>query len=397
MKIGIISHYYCNRNCGGNLQAYALCAFINKKGYIAEQIDFDAKSFLLEEGRDISSKRTIKSSLKAWLKKPVLVCHRWLYNVRNNNRRKVYYAQKKRMKKIEAFNRKIPHSKTIYRFDTIQNAIKEYSVFITGSDQVWNPIWYKSAYFLDFVPPTYPKISYAASISQTKLTPYQQQIFAGHLKDFSAVSVREQEAVELLSDICPKKAKWVLDPTFLLSKTEWDNIASERKIEQDYIFCYFFSEDNCMRKLAQEFAAAKGCVLATIPHIFGQYRACDKDFGDCLVWDASPEDFISLIKYSKYVFTDSFHACVFSEIYQKEYVAFERSGVKGMGSRLESLTKIFDHEDRFLNNESRISLEYIKRLPKLDYSKESPLFQEMLKESIDFLTEALKEAKRSVK
>ena len=40
--------------------------------------------------------------------------------------------------------------------------------------------------------------------------------------------------------------------------------------------------------------------------------------------NVSPADFVSLIKNAEYVFTDSFHACVFSGIYKKQLVGLCR-------------------------------------------------------------------------
>ncbi len=39
MRIGIVTHYYENYNYGGNLQAFALCSYLNQaQGVEAEQI-----------------------------------------------------------------------------------------------------------------------------------------------------------------------------------------------------------------------------------------------------------------------------------------------------------------------------------------------------------------------
>lgn len=52
-KIAIITIYHKNYNYGGQLQAYALTNFLNNKGFISEQIDFDRVSgggFLRNKG-----------------------------------------------------------------------------------------------------------------------------------------------------------------------------------------------------------------------------------------------------------------------------------------------------------------------------------------------------------
>lgn len=47
LKIGIFTHYYKSTNYGGNLQAYALCEFLNNNGYCAEQISFNRKNEII--------------------------------------------------------------------------------------------------------------------------------------------------------------------------------------------------------------------------------------------------------------------------------------------------------------------------------------------------------------
>lgn len=393
MKIGIISHYYQNRNYGGNLQAYALCNVIKNMGYQAEQIDFLGKSFYLSE--DLGAKKET-FTFCSFIKEKRAAFHIWLYNIINSKRRAVYVAHKERIKCIDVFNREIPHSNIIYTKKNVKNALQEYSIFITGSDQVWNPIWYKSAYFLDFVSEGIPKIAYAASISQSDLTEYQKKIFKEHLKSFLGVSVREESSVELLSDLYRGKIEWVLDPTLLLSREDWDVICEPRRIKQPYVFCYFLGDDLKEREAAKEFARLRDYQIVTLPHLFGQYRSCDDSFGNELLYDVSPADFISLIKNADYIFTDSFHACVFSEIYQKQYFSFERIGAKGMGNRIESLTKIFGHQERFLNTAEKTSLNYFNHLEDIDYSLEFTFFAKMKDCSLNFLRQYLKMAEKTI-
>jgi len=55
MKIGILTLYYRNHNFGGQLQAYALCTFMNSmKGVTCEQISYDYKE---------KKKASVKSTL----------------------------------------------------------------------------------------------------------------------------------------------------------------------------------------------------------------------------------------------------------------------------------------------------------------------------------------------
>ena len=71
-KIGIITHYYNSKNYGGVLQAYALCAFLRKEGYDAEQVQFDK-----EYGKGL--KRRIGNACRAVLSIPQRIKYTGIY------------------------------------------------------------------------------------------------------------------------------------------------------------------------------------------------------------------------------------------------------------------------------------------------------------------------------
>lgn len=79
-------------------------------------------------------------------------------------------------------------------------------------------------------------------------------------------------------------------------------------------------------------------LLVNIPYLSSKYKVFN-DFGDVKLSDVSPKKFLSLIKYSHCVFTDSFHACVFSYIYEKIFLLSKE--VRKMSLALD--LKIFYH------------------------------------------------------
>ncbi|MFR6064422.1 MAG: polysaccharide pyruvyl transferase family protein [Eubacterium sp.] len=386
IKIGIVTHYYKSSNYGGNLQAYALCKYLNRLGYTAEQICFPLSSQnIVVETIDkndlpfIDKLKLIKTKFNIFIYNLITIFKRY------NARKKILL----RKKCIEDFNSFIPHSEFLCENNDFSSALNKYDIFITGSDQVWNPIGYNPIYFLDFVPSNKPKISYAASIAQSKLNEYQEDLFKKHLSDFIAISVREQASVKLLSKLSPVDVKWVIDPTLLLSQQDWEEICADKHFNEPYIFCYFLGSDPSGRTAAKKFAAKKNLKIATLPYLQGKYRQIDDNFGDYKLYDISPKDFISLIKYAEYIFTDSFHAIAFSEIYKKEYFIFHRFEAKEMASRIYDLTELFNHSDRFLNTPEKSCYEYISKLPKMNYIK-SNKFEKLKQQSIEYLINCLK-------
>ena len=297
-----------------------------------------------------------------------------------------------RNKNFDAFTESIPHSEAVYTDANIIEANKVYDTFITGSDQVWNPIYYNPAYFLDFADENKKCLSYAASIANGKLTDEQKEVFKRHFEKYSAISLRENDG-DVIQDLTDIPVKWVLDPTMLLTKDEWDKVCAPKMINEKYLFCYFLGRNEVERQIATEFAKKNHLKLVTIPHLMGSFERSDKGFGDQQILSASPQEFISLIKNAEFVFTDSFHATSFSNIYDKEYFVFQRSGFKGMSSRIYSVCSLFGTQLRFLDTVEKQNVQYIEKIIQEEIGKEKnrALFDDKKKESEEFLLKALKD------
>lgn len=384
MKIGIVTHYYNSENYGGNLQAYALCRVIQKLGYDVEQISYnklDAGTNKVKKIKRIS-KRFLKI-LKKRIKRPI----------------SPKYEQQiaKRKQAILHFNKNIvPHSEIIYNSETIKTANRNYDVFITGSDQVWHPLAVCPVYLLEFVGEGKYKFSYAASIAKDELSEQEKKVYKTALRKFDNISVREEKASEILGELLDEKPSIVLDPTLLLTKEDWDDIASASLIKEKYLFCYFLGNNKISRKLAEEYARKHHLKLVTMPYLHEECRNCDKNFGDEQMIDVSPEQFISLIKYADCIFTDSFHACVFSAIYKKDLFAFRRNHSNSMASRIYTFTKLFGIEERFCDTDEKETIQYIDSIEPINYAKSSRLFEQEKYNSIEFLKSNLENAQNRV-
>lgn len=375
MEVGIITFYHKSSNYGGVLQAYALCSQVNKLFY-AQQILYNCA------GEKVSVPfKSVKTIVKQ-------VVSRIINKKRNRTLRN-------RIRIFDSFRPFVSQSEIEYNSQNICDCLNKYDVFITGSDQVWNTQWYDEVYRLDFVPPTKYKFSYAAGVSSGELTEEQKSIFKKALSTFDAVSVREENAVNTLQSLTDKKVEWVLDPTLLLSREDWDNICSEKRINEKYVFCYFLGELSLPNKKIIEFAHSKGLKVVSMPYLAWTSKK-DSDFGDYKIYDATPPDFIALIKHAEYIFTDSFHATVFSHIYHKNFFVFNRAGLKSMNDRIYSLTSLFDTQERFCDTKGKMSLKYIESLPPIDYDKPFPKFEAMKKKSINFLNDNLKRAEEKI-
>ena len=383
-KNGIITHYYKSTNYGGNLQAYALQRCICEKLKLPiEQMCYDLWN------HENNKKRTIKNyfnkkRLNGILKKVFIYVKSKIKTIIliifGKNKK-----DKLRVQAFEEFNSVLIKNNGIRLIDSnIVECNKDYDVFITGSDQVWNLRWYRKPFFLDFVQEGKKKISYAASISMDYLTDEQKELFKNHLKDFKAISVREKQAISLLEGLTPVEPQLVVDPTLLLSREDWDNICSERIVKEKYIFCYALGDNKIMRKLLKKYAKKHKCKIVFIPFVSGNQSLYNISFGDIRLSYVTPQDFISLIKHAEYVFTDSFHGTVFSYIYQKQFFVFNRTKNGDMNSRIFNIVELFNCEERFIYKKEELNLEYLESLKPIEYSYNEKL-EKLIESSKEFL------------
>ena len=373
-KVGIITHYYNSLNYGGNLQSYALCKYLEAKGCDAEQICYELQTQDYKKSRLVWS---IVRKIIVFLKRKM---KRFLY------RKDIVFLENIRKNSFRKFNKEmIPHSEKVYSSKNINECIENYDVFITGSDQVWNYNCYNKAFFLDFVPDTKVKVSYAASIGSNTLDEEQKNIFVNSLQSYNAISVREYNAVELLKDLTDKEIEVVLDPTLLLSAEDWGEVCEPPVIYDKYVFTYFLGQNNAAVDIAIEYATELNLKLINIPYAKGGWEKNERRFGDIELLDATPEQFLSLIKYAEYVFTDSYHASVFSLIFQKQFFVFNRDAKGSMNSRILSLVDMFELKERFCAKKEQETLEYIKSLQEIVYNKHFEGVEECRKTSCEFI------------
>lgn len=370
IKVGIISHYYNNNNYGGMLQAYALCKFLNSNEIESVQISYSMadKNFAYRS----RGYKLLRKSFRL-IKNKVQVLPHFLTSIRVGKRKKT----------LKKFRNSIPHTKRVYDLKSIKKC-KEFDVYITGSDQVWNPDWCDDAFLLNFVDCDKVKLSYAASIGKSNLMSESKSKFRNALKTYAAISVREDNAVKILQEVVDNRVELVLDPTLLLDRNEWENICEGECPKSRYVFCYFLGDNIKQRTLAFEYAKQNGYELVSIPYLNGKYRKVDADFKCTQVYDLSPGRFLNMIKNAECVFTDSFHATVFSHIFQRDFFVFIHSGSYGMSDRLYTLSNMFGTRNRVCCAD-KTDIRYLLKTSAVDYSKEFLEFEQIKRNSINFL------------
>lgn len=251
--------------------------------------------------------------------------------------------------------------------------LKNGTTVVVGSDQVWNPNFFKNRPYLLEVPGDCAKISYAASIGKEQLSDDEKARFKKALKEYTAISVRERSAMELLQPLTEKKVEVVLDPTLLLDKEEYVKLEKRprsMKSNEKYILCYVLGGNECMDAI-DKFASKKG--YKVLP--FSDRN--DSKYG--------VEEFLYLIHHAEMVCTDSFHACVFSVIFERPFVVFKRTGKHSyMFTRLQNLIDTFQLPNRKFNGES-----ITEQNMNIDYTEAKEILEKEREKSLKFLKTAL--------
>lgn len=326
LKIGIIT-LPGNFNYGNRLQNYALQETIKRMGFEVETIV------------PLPAEKTFFNYTFEFLGliKSLLFLN---YSTRKNNLKRIELMKKSKEKKLQPFTKKYINNYYLKNNDieSMRKLNNRYDYFVIGSDQVWNP-YYISEY--DYYFATFSdkekRVSYAASFGISKIPDKYLEKYTSYLNGISKISVRESVGIEIVRQCTGKQAEIVLDPTLLLSKKEWLNIPVENSEQKNnkYILVYFLDDDFQKNlEIIEKFSKEK-CLELKI--IMGNYYSEEYII-------PSPSEFIHLINNAEYVFTDSFHAVVFSIIMHTKFLAFERGE---MNSRISTLLKTTHLEENY--------------------------------------------------
>lgn len=366
MKVGLVPLLYNEYNYGGVLQFYALQRILKKNN-----IDCDIVFYNNDEKVSYYELPVIKKTI---LKVKIFVA-----NSINKKQETINNNIENRKRKIDEFKSKY-YSHVVNEGD-IQYS--KYDAIVCGSDQIWNPNWARRRCFLEFVPDEINKVIYAASLGCESMSKEQKTQFEPRIERLQYVSVREQSGKAILdSFIKDKDIKVVLDPTLLLLPEDWNNIVVEPK-EKGYVFTYFLGKYDDKIEYIGEFAKRKGLKIINIPFASGE-KHDDVCFGDLQIKDADPGEFIGLIKNAEYIFTDSFHACVFSVLFKKEFYAFQRDNSKKMQGRINTLLHNFNLPDRFIEVGTDLDM-----ISSIDYQNNDMMQESLRGDSLAFLLDSI--------
>lgn len=258
-------------------------------------------------------------------------------------------------------------------------------VYLTGSDQVWNPLNnYDKSYYLLFGQPETIRASYAASIAIGKLPAELQEDFPRRVRNMDYVSVREETGRALLAEY-GIEAQVHLDPTLLLEREDYEKLLVKPSLTQPYVLLYFIhlppEPERLVERLHQLYPGRK-VVLVT-----GENRA--RWFGDILISDAGPAEFLGLIRYADALVTTSFHGTVFAGVFGVDFASLLPPKV---GGRISNLLKLAGMEKHIISDASQLTPAVLHQEHSL---LDAPRLKEMKQNSISYLQQVLAAADQS--
>ncbi len=352
-KIGIITIDKCN-NYGAELQAYASVKILNEMGYDAEIIDY-----LYYKNPGYQSSKASRPLFN------LTIIQKIEYIVKYKFGTKLLYVVlpffiskiKRRNNRFHSFHlRNTKMSPTYKSLGELYSNVGDYDVYISGSDQIWNPYTETNLapYFLQFAPQKAKKISFASSFGVTEIPPFAKAKYREWLNQFDALSCRELAGVNIIKELLGKDAVHVLDPTLLLNKDQWMQIkGAEIDVPERFVLIYETRPSLYIQRIAIDYSKNNKIPI---------YRLCLQAIGNkeddtiINIEDAGPADFINLFSKASLIVTNSFHGTAFACNFGKNfYTVISHFGKKN--SRMISLLEKLELKNRIIWEEDSYPLD----------------------------------------
>lgn len=354
MKIGIIT--LVGNNYGNRLQNYAVQELLTKYGDVYT-VKYEKKAPSVVKQNHFA--RYTPIHVKVAVDSRLLNQYHLSNRKMNTATRLVYFLKHKTEMKaalserdvaFRYFDEKYIHyEKELLHLagDDNETWVKSYDAWVCGSDQIWNPNYPTATRnaFLQFAQEQ-RRIALSASIglsdADAMLPEYPEWI-----RGIPYLSVREQRAAEIVLELTGRNAQVFLDPTMLIPLEKWKQIAdaADAKLPERFAVGYFLG---IRKKEYLDYIQREIKNLDYVDLLNGEFPGY-LAFG--------PDQVVDAIRKAEIVFVDSFHGAVFSILFHKQFVVFERREEgQTMNSRLETLLKRFGLEDRIFTGDNKEEL-----------------------------------------
>ena len=363
MKIGVVT-IVDYTNFGNRLQNYAVCHFLKK--------EFDCQAITLAS---YVQRPFNDGDYIGWLKEQIVkkAC------IFPSFAEKRFGTGVTRWANFKNWSKKIP-TKNYYGCNQLPRSLNnEYDYFFVGSDQVWNYHFSSSRFddfFLKFADDK-KKCAISASFGFENVPEEWKKSYIDGLSSFSHLSVREDAGQTIVKELLGREAAVLIDPVMMLSKDEWLEVSKKPRVDcsEPYVLKYYLGDETEDNKID----------MWALKNGYKVYELLDDKVPE--LYSAGPGEFISLISNAALVCSDSFHCIVFSIIFSKPFIVYERQGYNDyMTSRLTTLLKKFHFENRWnheLKENQYLDCDYkhVKELLKIEQKKFKDYVSNVLNEN----------------
>lgn len=279
------------------------------------------------------------------------------------------------------------HISPAYRIPDFKNYNDMCEGFLLGSDQLWNygiSRNFGKAFYLDFAEPQKRRIAYATSFGHEIdfAPPEERKIITKYMRDFNAISLREDDGVRLCNEVYGVEAQQVLDPVFMVDRKEVYDPLIQKSVhfkpeneEEPFICAYILDptpeKREALLKLSEKMGGMK--IICLLDGLFWLFEENKQKMNlDNCIENLQVEDWLYYLSRARYVVTDSCHGASFAMIFGREFTAItnKRRGF----SRFKSLGNLFDCHERIITDVSKLMTEDSLLQP-VDYEKINSIMQ----------------------
>lgn len=378
----LLVNFVLRANHGGILQCYALQELLKSMGHNVVKPD------LIEKREFQFSFILILKLIKRIFERFILRKNNEILAEWNNDRKNLLPRQN-----AISFINKYLNIIRVNSLDELEG--KYYDAVIVGSDQVWRKpftdtlLTNKSTSdnaFLAFTEKwNCKRIAYAASIGVDywEYNEDETRVLRELIKNFDAVSVREDSAIQLIHDNLNSDivVNHVLDPTFLIPKEKYIDIVRESQVikSDGNLLVYILDSSEEKTKIIKMFAEKYGYA----PFLVNNPNTEKTNYPVNERIQTSIPQWLRGFMDAEFVIADSFHACVFSIIFEKPFFVLANRD-RGL-TRIDSLLRMFGLEDRLISD---FSIENINLTP-INWQEVNSKKEILRNYSGDFIKKAL--------
>lgn len=317
MRIGVIS-IEGGHNYGGILQCYAFMKQLQSYGHSVEFLRVDsAELSFVQRLWMLWATRRFSDVIKTYLRKKIYIVSQSIIE----DQEKIFDSFRERYMQL---------SPVLTKADVGDYANQKYDAIIIGSDQIWAGLYNDSNNVFIGWTPAYQgrKFSYASCSPYPFLRdPFRKKQIKNYLLKFDYITVRDENTKGLIESIIGKKVEIQPDPVVSYAFSEF--LTKESPANSKYILAYILGEEisgghfSAILKIKKQFGNLKVYGIGTENMSNGM-----ESIADVILNNVSPEDWVNWINHATCIYTDSFHAILFSIKFHKPFVGYYNHGIR---------------------------------------------------------------------